>query len=69
MLSGVLVVSARKLQQSLSAEYGQTIESIERTRPIDAQILREYVAALRSEAAAYRREAHRLRCQLELRSR
>lgn len=58
------MASPRKYQQSLSPRFGAALEHLDDTDRESAAVVREYVAALRSEAAAYRREAHRLRCAL-----
>ena len=49
---------------SLSTLYGEQLAKLQREDPEAARIIREYVARLRTEAAGYRREAHRLRSKV-----
>lgn len=49
---------------NLAVRYGELLSNLQRDDPEAALIIRDYVAKLRTEAAAYRRETHRLRSAL-----
>jgi len=59
---------AAHLRQRLSPEYGAALDVVAEILPAEAKVIRAYVSAVNSEAAAWRTEAHEFRCLLSAES-